>query len=63
MNDPVVVALAGTIVTLSGLLYRQLLKQIDELKAEVKFWRTRYFSALGRAEIAADEAVKRDDDV
>lgn len=62
MNDPVVVALAGGIVTLAGLFYRHLLKQIEEHKAEITFWRTRYFGALGRAEVAADEAVKRADD-
>lgn len=63
MIDPVTTALAGALVTLAGLFYRDLLRQIADHKAEVKFWRTRYFGALGRAEVAADEAVKRADDV
>ena len=62
MTDPVVGALAAAIVTLAGIFYRHLLKQIEKGEAEVKFWRLRYFGALGRAEVAADEATKRADD-
>lgn len=62
MNDPVVVALAGAIVTLAGLYYRNLLAQIAELKTEVMYWRKRYFGAMGRAELAVDEAAKRADE-
>lgn len=60
--QPEVVALAGAIVTLAGLFYRYLLVQIAELKGEVKFWRNRYFGALGRAEIATEAATKRADE-
>lgn len=56
MIDPVTTVLAGAIVTLAGLFYRHLLQQIAKGEAETKYWRTRYFQALGRAEIAADKA-------
>lgn len=62
MIDPVVAALATAIVGLAGLFYRHLLQQIAKLEVEVNYWRNRYFGALGRTELAADEAVRRNDD-
>ena len=63
MNDPAVVALAGAIVTLAGIFYRHLLQEKAKADSEAVYWRNRYFGVLGRTELAADEAARRNDDV
>ena len=57
--DPVVAAVVGALVTVTGIYYRDLLKQLADAKAEISYWRDRYFGALARSELAADEAEKR----
>lgn len=56
--DPVTAAVVGALVTVVGLFYRDLLKQLLTEKTEKLYWRERYFTAMGRAEVATDEATK-----
>lgn len=49
----------GAIVTLAGLFYRHLLKQIEDEKAEKLFWRDRALHLQALAEMATDEASKQ----
>lgn len=55
MIDPVVAAVAGALVTVAGLFYRNLLQQLAEEKAESKFWRDRALNSQALAEIAVDK--------
>jgi len=57
--DPIYVALGGAITGLAGLLYRHLLKEKEEDKAEIVFWRDRALEGTGLAEIATDVAERR----
>lgn len=50
----------GAIVTLAGVFYRHLLKQISKLEAEVTFWRDRALRMQALAEMATDHADKAD---
>lgn len=54
--DPALVAVAGALVTVTGLFYRFLLMRIDELTKERDRYRERYYVAIGMAAIATDEA-------
>ena len=56
--DPVVAALATAIVSIAGVLYRELVKRAERCEAEASFWRDRYLGMVGVAEVAVD-AVKR----
>lgn len=56
--DPIVVALAGAIVTIAGLFYRHLLLQLDEEKEEARYWRDRALEGTGLAEIATEQAER-----
>jgi hypothetical protein len=46
----------GAIVTLAGLFYRHLLKQLEDERAEKVFWRDRALEGVGLAEIATEQA-------
>ena len=57
--DPIVTALAGAIVTIAGVLFRELVKARYEAKADALFWRNKALENYGLAEIATDVAEKR----
>lgn len=57
--DPIVTALAGAIVTIAGILFRELVKSRDEAKADAAFWRDRALKGTGLAKIATGLAEKR----
>lgn len=56
--DPALIAVVSAIVTLAGLFYRHLLKQIEDEKADKLFWRDRALHLQALAEMATDEAEK-----
>ena len=56
--DPALLAVVSAIVTLAGIFYRHLLKQISEEKADKLFWRDRALHLQALAEIATEEAEK-----
>jgi hypothetical protein len=56
--DPIVGIVVGALVTVVGIFYRDLLRQRTRCETEVGYWRNRYFGALGRTELAADEAAR-----
>ena len=58
--EPVTAALAGAIVTVSGLFYRHLLAGKAKADADAEFWRDRYLDALAKAEIGAEHAARKD---
>lgn len=57
MVDPVIAAVVGALVTVVGLFYRDLLAQRAKCESESRFWRDRYFGALAKAEIGAEQAA------
>lgn len=57
--DPALVAVAGALSTVAGLLYRELLKRAERCEAETRFWRDRALRLAGLAELALEEAEKR----
>lgn len=56
--DPwqVIAILAGTVSTLAGLLYRHILRELADERAEKLYWRERALSGTGLAEIATEQA-------
>lgn len=44
------------ITTVAGLFYRNLLKQIEEEKAETAYWREKALAGIGLSEIATEQA-------
>ena len=58
--DPIIVALAGTITTLSGFLYRALIHRAERAEAGEAFWRDRWLAQAGRTDLALDEAERRE---
>lgn len=56
--DPALVAVAGALSTVAGLLYREMVKRAERCEVEAGFWRDRYFRLAGLADIALDEAEK-----
>lgn len=57
--DPALIAVAGALSTVAGLLYRELLKRSERCEAETKFWRDRALRLTGLADLALEEAEKR----
>lgn len=55
---PELFAVVGAIVTLAGIFYRHLLKQLAEEKAEKLYWRDRALEGTSLAEIATEQAEK-----
>jgi hypothetical protein len=56
--DPALVAVAGALSTVSALLFRVLMKRIEQQDAEIVFWRDRYLASVALAEMATTEAEK-----
>lgn len=52
--DPVTAAVVGALLTVVGMFYRHLLQEKAKCEAEVVDWRRRYFTAMGRTEVATD---------
>ena len=57
--DPLLVAVTGALTTVAGMFYRHLLKEKEEDRAEIVFWRDRALIGTGLAEIAEAEAERR----
>lgn len=61
--DPALVAVAGALSTVAGLLYRELLRRAERCEKEVAFWRDRALLSSGLAtyasEVAEAQAKKR----
>ena len=57
--DPALVAVAGALSTVAGLLYRQLLQRAERAEEEADYWRDKALESTGLAQIATDEAEKR----
>jgi hypothetical protein len=57
--DPALVAVAGALSTVAGLLYRQLLQRADVAEKDRDFWRDKALENIGLAAIATDVAEKR----
>ena len=57
--DPALIAVAGALSTVAGLLYRELVRARDEAKADAAEWEARYFRQVGMTDIATDEVEKR----
>lgn len=52
-------AVAGALVTVVGLFYRELLRRAVAAEEEADFWRDRALAAQGLAEIAAEELTRK----
>ena len=50
--NPEVIAVVGGIVTLAGIFYRHLLKQLDDEREECRFWREYALREVGLTELA-----------
>ena len=59
MLDPIVIALAGAVSTLAGILYRALIHRAEKAEKDASFWRDKFFGQLGMTDLALDEAEKR----
>jgi len=57
--DPALVAVAGALSTVAGLLYRQLLQRAVAAEEESDFWRDKALENIGLAAIATDVAEKQ----
>jgi len=57
--DPTLVAVAGALSTVAGLLYRALLHRAERAEDDALFWRERYLASMGFAGMALDEAERR----
>ena len=59
--DPLLVAVAGALSTVAGLLYRQLLQRAERAEKSEIYWRDRALLGTGLAEIAESdlEATRR----
>lgn len=58
--DPTVVAVAGALSTVAGLLYRALLQRAEKAEKDAEFWRGKFFGQLGMTDLALDEAERRE---
>lgn len=59
--DPLayLVPVVGALVTVAGILYRELLRRAADAEADADFWRDRALAAQGLAEIAAEELARK----
>lgn len=57
--DPTVVALAGVVSTLAGVLYKALLARAERAERAEEFWRARALTNIGMTDIALEEGEKR----
>ena len=57
--DPALVAVAGALSTVAGLLYRQLLQRAERAEEDADYWRDEALKNIGLAAIATDVAEKR----
>jgi hypothetical protein len=57
--DPALVAVAGALSTVAGLLYRQLLQRAERAEEDADYWRDKALASTGQAQIATDVAEKR----
>jgi hypothetical protein len=57
--DPALVAVAGALSTVAGLLYRSLLHRAERAERAEVFWRDRALRQAGFTDLALDEAEKR----
>lgn len=57
--DPALVAVAGALSTVAGLLYRQLLQRAERAEEDADYWRDKALVNHGLAQIATDAAEKR----
>lgn len=59
--DPLIYlpVVAGALVTVVGLFYRELLRRATDAEADADFWRDRALAAQGLAEIAAEELARK----
>lgn len=57
--DPALVAVAGALSTVAGLLYRSLIHRAEKAEAAEVFWRDKFFGQLGMTDLALDEAERR----
>jgi hypothetical protein len=53
--DPALVAVAGALSTVAGLLYRELLRRAVAAEAKAAFWEERYLTRVALSELDADE--------
>jgi hypothetical protein len=58
--DPIYIALGGVISALATALWRTLLKQIEYERQRADFWQHKALTYIGAADLALDEAEKRD---
>lgn len=56
--DPALIAVAGALSTVAGLLYRSLLLRAERAEADAKFWRDRALAQVGMTSIAIKEAER-----
>lgn len=59
MDSAALIAVAGALSTVAGLLYRELLRRAEAAERERDFYRRKWLAGIGLAEIATDEAAKR----
>lgn len=56
--DPALVAVTGALSTVSALLFRVLVKRIEQQDAEIVFWRDKYLASVALADLATAEAER-----
>ena len=59
MLDPIVIALAGAVSGLAGILYKALIQRAEKAETDAAFWREKALGQLGMTDLALDEAEKR----
>lgn len=57
--DPALVAVAGALSTVAGLLYRQLLQRAERAEEDADYWRDKALESHGLAQIATDVAESK----
>lgn len=57
--DPALVAVAGALSTVAGLLYRNMLHRAERAEADARFWRDRALAQVGMTTMAIEEAERR----
>jgi hypothetical protein len=61
MDNAALVAVAGALSTVAGLLYRQLLQRAERAEAEARFWRDHWITQVGLADMALEQAERQAD--
>ncbi len=59
MDSAALIAVAGALSTVAGLLYRELVRRAVDAETEADFWRDRALAGTSLAEQATDVAEKR----